>query len=264
MPISHIQIAEHVIEVITPDPTIHAWINEQFKVLSSAQWDDLQLPDMFIQIRNGYGAPLDSYDVTIHQEGERIRYRRDDFLLTADITYRVAELQVYDELALKHGLMTLYSAFIVHHRWGLLIHSSCIVNEEQAFLFAGPSGAGKSTVAELSKPRKILSDEATLIKIEQERITAYDSPFRSDSLSKYDQESRPLAGIHLLKQSIHIQRSPIKPSDAVFSLMDKIFYWAYEPAETLKVLELTQALVKHVPAYQLEFQKNNLFWERIS
>lgn len=262
--ISHIQIAEHVIEVSTLDPAIHIWINEQFKVLSTEQWDEMNIPAMFIQIHMGYGAPLTSYEVDIVKEGERLGYRRDDFLLTTDNTYRRTELRVHDDLALKHGLMTLYSAFIVHYEWGLLIHSSCVVNGDSAYLFAGPSGAGKSTVAMLSKPRSILSDEATLIKIQHDQIMAYDSPFRSDSLSLYDQESKPLAGIHLLKQSINIQRNPIKPSEAVVNLIDKIFYWAYDPTETLKVLALTHALAKYVPSYELEFQNNDLFWERIS
>lgn len=264
MHISQIQIAEHVIEVSTLDHVIHAWINEQFQVVRAEHWDALRIPDMFIQIHKGYGTALVSYDVDIYKEGARLSYTRDDFSLTTDDSYRRCELLVHDDLALKHGLMTFYSAFIVHYRWGLLIHSSCVVDGEFAYLFAGPSGAGKSTVAKLSKPRKLLSDEATLIKIEQDRIIAFDSPFRSDSISSYDQESRPLAAIHLLKQSVNIQRIPIKQSEAVYSLMDKIFYWAYEPAETLKVLELTHKLILNVPAYELEFQKNDLFWERIS
>jgi hypothetical protein len=264
MYVTHIQIAEHVIEVSTPDPSIHTWIRAQFMVLGPEQWNTLMLPDLFIHIRQGYGSPLDSYTVEIQKESDRIRYIRDDFHMTSDDTYRRTELLVHDELALKHALMTLYSAFIVYYGFGLLIHSSCVVNENQAYLFAGPSGAGKSTVALLSKPRALLSDEATLLRIEPHRVVAYDSPFRSDSLSKYDHDYIALAGIHLLKQSTQIQRSTIKSSEAIVQLMDKVFYWAHEPVETLKVLELMQTLLRQVPAYELEFQKNDLFWEMIS
>ncbi len=73
--------------------------------------------------------------------------------------------QCFNEFALKHALMNLYSSFIVHHKWGLLIHSSCLKEGDKAFLFSGQSGAGKSTVVKLSHPRPILSDEATVVKI---------------------------------------------------------------------------------------------------
>lgn len=219
---------------------------------------------MYINIRKGYGIPFQDFNVQIRKEDGLVYYERADFLLETIGTYREAKLQAYDEIALKHGLMTLFSAFIVHHGWGLMIHSSCVVSDDKAYLFAGPSGAGKSTVAMLSKPREILSDEATLIKVEPNGIVAYDSPFRSDSITNYDKESRKLEGIHLLEQSPQIERTPIPPSETVLRLMDKIFYWAHTPADTLKVLGMCRSIAQQVSAYRLKFQKNDLFWERIS
>ena len=51
--------------------------------------------------------------------------------------------------------MNLYSSFIAYHNWGLLIHSSCVVNKGEAHIFSGHSGAGKSTAAKLSHPRDL-------------------------------------------------------------------------------------------------------------
>jgi len=264
MHIIKILIGDHYILVSTDDSSVQSWIHDQFKVIPREQWDG-NTPDLYMNIRKGYGAPLNDYEVDIQEEEDGILvYKRADFLIRMLPNYRQVALQVYDDIALKHALMIIYSAFIVHTGWGLLIHSSCVVNGDQAYLFAGLSGAGKSTVAVLSQPREVLSDEAALIKVEQDRIIAYDSPFRSDSKTNYEKASRPLAAIHLLEQSPHIERSPITQAETVFRLMDQIFYWAYDPAETRKVLELCRTLTKQVDAYNLKFQKNDLFWERIS
>ncbi len=259
----YVQIGTHHLFVSTGDEEVLGWIRQQFLVIVPDRWDEC-LPDMYIRIKRGYGKPVDSIQVDIRKEGERIVYRRDDFLLETDEQYRRALLQIHDDLSLNHALMTLYSAFIVKQGWGLMLHSSCAVEQDRAYLFAGQSGAGKSTVATLSQPRKILSDEATLLKIEEHGVLVYDSPFRSDSVPTFEREALPLAGIHLLRQSEDIRREPVKASEAVVQLMDKIFYWAVEPAETVKLLALCGKLVSRVPVYELMFQKNNLFWERIS
>ncbi|WP_372632919.1 hypothetical protein [Cohnella sp.] len=263
MLVNKIQIGDHFILASTEQESVREWIRLHFKVIEPEQWD-MTVPDMYIHLKLGYGEPFESFDVRIRQDGELIRYARTDFLLETIGTYREARLQAHDEVALKHGLMAFYSAFIVHHGWGLLIHSSCVVSNGKAYLFAGPSGAGKSTVASLSHPREVLSDEATLIKIEPDRALAYDSPFRSDSLSDYGKTARRLDGIHLLEQSHEIDRLAIPSSEAMLRLMDKIFYWAHDPRDTIKVLAMCRTLAKQVSAYRLKFQKNDLFWERIS
>lgn len=263
MHIVRILIGDHQLMISTADTFVHDWVTTQFRTVSREDWDK-QYPDLFIHIQPGYGTPLEDYEVSIYRERQIIRYTRNDFCFEIDEGYRDARLQVHDELALKHSLMTIYSAHIVHNKWGLLIHSSCVVEDDKAYLFAGQSGAGKSTVARLSSPREVLSDEATLLRIDRQGVTAYDSPFRSDSISSYDKSSRPLAGIHLLEQSPDIERSQIPATETVMRLMNKVFYWAHDPAETIKVLTMCRMLAQQVNGYRLKFQKNDLFWERIS
>ena len=150
MHISKIQIGDHYLLVNTDDLSVHTWIHDQFKVIPREQWDG-NTPDLYLNIRKGYGVALNDYHVDIQEQDGVLIYKRDDFMIRALKNYRQVELQIYDDMALKHGLMTIYSAFIVHAGWGLLIHSSCVVNGDKAYLFAGPSGAGKSTVAMLSR-----------------------------------------------------------------------------------------------------------------
>src|SRR5690554_1688814 len=189
----YIQIGEHIVFVTAAQPSTIDWLHLHFKVIKAEEWDDC-LPDMFIRIRNGFGQEARSYEVAIHEEGEKVYYEREDYLMEVDQDYRRGLLKVHNELAMKHALMALYSAYIVHYKWGLMIHSSCVAEAGKSYLFAGQSGAGKSTVAILSRPRVILSDEATLVRIGFDGVFAYDSPFRSDSSSSFDQACLPLKG----------------------------------------------------------------------
>lgn len=257
------QIGTHRLFISTRDAQIAEWVSTQFRIIEEAELERAA-PDLFVRIAGGYGKPVQ--DITVHtrKDLERITYRRDDFYMETDPAYERVQMQVHDDLALNHALMTVYSAFIVHRRWGLMIHSSCVREGDRAYLFAGPSGAGKSTVAMLSHPRTVLSDEATLVRIETGEALVYDSPFRSDSMPTFDPIPVPLGGIHLLTQSLFIERKPMRPSELVYRFMDKIFYWAVDPKETAGLISLCGKLAQLAPAYDLYFQKNDLFWERIS
>lgn len=224
----------------------------------------ISIPDISLTITSGYGSEFINYNVSIEKEPKKIVFRRADYLIEADTDYKNAKIYVHDELALKHALMNLYSAFIVHHDWGLLIHSSCAVENEKAHLFAGQSGVGKSTVAWLSQPRELLSDEATIVKITREGVTVFNSPFNSELSNTGSKECFPLASIQLLYQAPNIKQEKLKKADALIALMDKVFYWAHCPEETKKIMSLLSMLVNQVPAYNLHFKKDPTFWELIS
>ncbi|MFD0682104.1 MULTISPECIES: hypothetical protein [unclassified Paenibacillus] len=221
-------------------------------------------PDLIIHIRDGYGIPFVDYKVDITKEAGKILFRRADYLIEADSDYRNAFIYVQDELALKHALINLYSSFIVSNNWGLLIHSSCVIEDGKAHIFAGESGAGKSTAAELSYPRELLSDEATLVKITSDEITVYNSPFRSEIEMKGESRFCSLASINILHQAPHNQRITLRKSNGLLLLMDKVFYWAHDAKETGGIIGLMKILANGVPIYELHFQKNDTFWELIS
>ncbi|WP_347548691.1 hypothetical protein ABFG93_14275 [Pseudalkalibacillus hwajinpoensis] len=195
------------------------------KILSikSRRVNEVKAPDMVIRLEDNYGIPFIDYDVKIIKDHTKITYQRSDYLIEVDPDYKEATLYVHDELALKHALMNLYSSFIVHHNWGLLIHSSCAIEKGKAHIFSGQSGAGKSTAAKLSHPRELLSDEASILKITDQGVTVYNSPFNSE-LDSSDLEEASLASIQLLHQSLSNRREKISKSDALLQLIDKVFY----------------------------------------
>ncbi|MFC3884797.1 hypothetical protein ACFOU2_15510 [Bacillus songklensis] len=259
-----VKIGEHFASIYSKSERLIRWIQTYFQVIEWIPSLKTNSPYLLIHIEEGYGIPFVDYHVEIDSNPSGIIYRRADYFLEVNHDYSEASISVYDELALKHALHNLYSAFIIHNRWGLLIHSSCVEHQEKAYLFAGQSGAGKSTVARLSAPRPILSDEATLVKINENQVTVFDSPFRSELTSPYLPHSCNLSSIYLLVQSLDVRTSSLKKSDALLELMDKIFYWHHDSSETAKLLNMCKQLVEQVPVYRMHFQKNDTFWELIS
>lgn len=254
-----IKIGEHLIKIEVHSVNLMNFFNRNFKTIKNGNLR----PDILINIEEGYGVPFVDYGVAIIKESNFISFRRADYLIEVDSEYHNAKISVHNELALKHALMNLYSSFIVNHNWGLLIHSSCVIENGKAHIFAGKSGAGKSTAAKLSYPRDLLSDEATLVKITHDNITVYNSPFRSELETIGTENSSLLASIHVLLQALQNKKVRIRKSDALLTLMDKVFYWIHTPEETRKILQLLEILINTVPVYELHFQKNNKFWELI-
>ncbi|MBT2679810.1 hypothetical protein J7E38_12420 [Bacillus sp. ISL-35] len=252
-------IGEHTIE-ISVSSSMYAKINKLFKSIKSTN----QIPGIKIEIKFGYGRPFVDYLVSIKKDADKIYFQRSDYLIDSTPDYTSATIHVHDELALKHALMNLYSSYIVYHNWGLLIHSSCAIEDGRAHIFAGHSGAGKSTAARLSEPRALLSDEATIVKISENGITVFDSPFRSELQSTGYQQPRSLAGIQLLHQAESNRIEMIRKPEALLSLMDKVFYWSHDTAETQRIMGLLRTLVEKVPVYELYFRKDPTFWELIS
>ncbi|MGG3564224.1 hypothetical protein ABES03_21780 [Neobacillus rhizosphaerae] len=254
-------IGEHHIQIICESETIYKFFEKNFHRhmgLESIQ------PNLTIKINDDYGVPFLDYEVEVANQGDNITYRRADYQIEVDSEYSSATISVFDELALKHALTNLYSSFIVHHNWGLMLHSSCAIENGKAHIFAGQSGAGKSTAAKLSFPRCLLSDEATLLKITSNGVTVYNSPFRSELESEPFEGSVELGSIQLLHQALQNKRLKSIKSDALLHLMDKVFFWPRNQEETKAILKLMTMLVMQVPVYDLFFQKNNTFWELIS
>ncbi|OOE14575.1 hypothetical protein [Fictibacillus arsenicus] len=255
------KIGDFIFEIQCTTNVFKEFLCTHFITLTKAQ---VQKPDITIVIKNNYGVPFVNYDVSTKSVDCKIFYKRADYLIEVNNLFQHAVISVHNELALKHALMNLFSAFLVHHNWGLLIHSSCAVELRVAHLFAGQSGAGKSTIARLSEPRKLLSDEASIIKITEDAVIVYDSPFRSELKPLHLQYAYPLKSIQFLNQALQNERVLINKADSLIQLIDKVFYWPYHSEETARIIQLLNLLVKQVPIYKLHFEKNNRFWELIS
>ncbi len=261
MKIMHTRIADHNIDIYTDSQRAWAFLSQYFFCFERREKDSGHLQ---IEIEMGYGVSFIDYSVETKGELDVITFKRADYKIEVDHGYKKAKIMAYDELALKHATMNLYSAFIVHHNWGILLHSSCAVDNEQAHIFTGHSGAGKSTAAELSQPRLLLSDEATIVKVQTGSVMIYNSPFRSELHAKEVEQPIPLASIQLLYQAPRNVRIQQRKSVALVELIDKVFYWSYRKEQVSQLMKLLKQVADEVPVYHLHFQKNNTFWELIS
>lgn len=254
-----VRIGDHYMLVSTESERVKQWFANDYAIEDSAAEAHLA-----VHVEDGYGVAFVDHQYSVRHENQYIIFERKDYRLLLSSDFTAAILAIYDDFTLRHAMMNLYSAFIVHLEWGLLLHASCVIEDDRAWLFSGRSGAGKSTVASLSAPRRLLSDEASIVRVTAGTVDVFDSPFRSETTSEHTRQPIPLDGIHLLVQSQRIHRQPLKSGDAVARLMDKAFYWSYSTNESRKILRLCARLLQHVPVYELEFQKNNRFWEVIT
>jgi hypothetical protein len=254
------KVGDHKFHISTSSP----WIRDSFGSNFGSELVKLSHPDFQITVEEGYGTPFINYNVEITERTGKMYFQRADYLIEADKDYKKAKILVQNELALKHAMMNLYSSYIVYHNWGLMIHSSSVIEGGKVHIFAGQSGAGKSTAARLSQPRELLSDEASLVKIENGKISVYDSPFRSELPSLGATDPSPLSSIQFLQQALQNKRVKLGKADALMNLMDKVFFWAHSLEETKKVIGLVKTLINQVPVYELHFKKDDTFWELIS
>lgn len=259
-----ILIGEHVLRLSFAGSDVRLLFDQTFPCIFT---HPSAHPHLQVRLDQGYGMPFVNYDIYKETLPDGMnRYERADYLIEADESFQNVSIQVFDSLALKHALMHLYSLYILRQQYGLLVHSSCVVDKDNAYLFTGHSGAGKSTAASLSLGRGIISDEATVLRIRSDGVSVFHSPFRSELQDMAATEPRewPLAGIHLLHQAKQHKRYPLAKAEGFLKLMDKVFFWNPAPAEAMLIMRLLRQLADLVPLYDLHFQKNPDFWELIS
>lgn len=259
-----LRIGGHSIGMTVSSAELAAYVKTFFLFASERPEAQEEVSDLQVFVEGGYGESFVNFEVEVSRESSWVTYRRMDYRIDIDPTHRQARVFVRDVYALKHALLNLYSAFVVFHDWGLLIHSSCVIEDGYAHLFAGHSGAGKSTIAALSRPRSLLSDEATIIHVTDDGVHVFNSPFRSDGAPVFDPAGYLLSSINLLHQSAMVHRERLKAPDAMLNILDKVFYWPADGADAMKIARILQRLVLKVPTFRLYFQLNPSFWESIS
>lgn len=259
------KIGDFTVQLTCLDETSAYWIRRMF-----GERPEPDVPagsDFFrLNIRHGGEPNARGIDTFVGKDGRGWWiFERLDYRLEISPDYRKAEIHFYDGIGLRCVMMNWFSAVAARLNWGLVVHSSCVIHQEEAYLFAGCSGAGKTTVASLSHPRALLSDEASLVKLAPNQPPlVYDSPLRSSLFQPAPVKQVPLRAVYLLHQSSDIRIERIPSSQAFFFLLDKIWYWPHQPALSVEVVRMCKMLAEQVPVYGLEFQKNDLFWEAIS
>ena len=138
---------------------------------------------------------------------------------------------------------------------GMLVHSSAVVMDGEAYLFSAPCGTGKSTHTALWRKvfgddrAKILNDDKPALRLEDGVWYAYGTPWSG----KTDQNINikvPLKGICFIHQSKENHIEPFTGKDAVFALFGQTARPAGANAR-IRVLELMDKLFEKVPVWKM-------------
>ena len=162
--------------------------------------------------------------------------------------------------AVENYIRILVAEFAVKQE-SVVLHSAGVVRDGEAYVFFGHSGAGKSTVAELSAPLPVLSDDLVLLRKLPEGWSACSTPFAgSYPQNKKAAGSFPIAGLYLLRKSAENSTHPVARPIAV-GMLAAAAPFLNENDRLHRLLPLLDDLCLRVPVFTLNFRKDSSFWE---
>jgi len=123
-----------------------------------------------------------------------------------------------------HSALRTMIASDLQKRQLLLLHSASFLTfKNKAVLIVGKPGDGKSTtLRKLVPPLLPLSDDMTLLSIQEGQIMAYPSPFNSKlSLSQTPNQAFPVSGVIFPSKSTKLSVIKTDSTTALFNLLDQ-------------------------------------------
>lgn len=203
-------------------------------------------------------------DVVVRRNGGPNRFivERYDFVGTLDLKKRSGQVAFAepDEFSIDSFFRIAYSLALAD-AGGLLIHTASLIREGKGYLFCGPSGSGKSTVARLSTDATVLSDELSIVRIDEGRARCYGTPFWGELDRGGEDRSAPLVGIYYLHKGSRHAVEPLKPRQSLERLLPNVMFFAKEPELMAQILDTSAGLVEAVPCFDLSFRPDPAFWK---
>lgn len=147
---------------------------------------------------------------------------------------------------------------------GAMIHSACVVDDGEAYLFVGTSGAGKSTISRLSLEtgRSVLSDDLNALSLMKDGSVVEKLPFTGDlGPSSTDLPSYPLRAICRLQKGDKNDIQPMSRAEAIASLVTCSPNVNVNPYRQDLLVANLQSLTRSVPTRVLTFSMDGDFWE---
>jgi hypothetical protein len=167
---------------------------------------------------------------------------------------------VRHEYALDSLLRILLSMLLLP-RDGFLLHAATVVRKGRAFVFTGRSGAGKSTVASLSPPGSVLTDEASLLRYSEGAWHAHGTPFWGEFRAEGANTKVPIAGIYALVQAQEDSVQPLSMKQALRALLPNVMFFSSGKQQNEELLRLLIRAAGQIPFYQLRFRRDPGFWQ---
>jgi len=167
---------------------------------------------------------------------------------------------VRNEYALDSLLRVLLS-WKLASRNGFLLHAATVIRNGKAYVFAGRSGAGKSTVASLAPEGSVLTDEISLLRLENGVWRAYGTPFWGEFRAAGSNTSAPVRGIFRLVQAAENRMAALRPLELLRALLPNVLFFSAEFEANRRLLEILGQAVETISGYELAFRRDRTFWE---
>ena len=133
-------------------------------------------------------------DVVVDRAGEHFQLRRLDLDGSLDLTAGRGRLSFAGTAGAIQSFLRVACACVLAPLGGVLVHASSVVRGGRAFMFVGASGAGKTTVARLSAPSRVLSDEVSASCLLGRTYACHATPFWGDLADNRDDVGRDEGG----------------------------------------------------------------------
>lgn len=137
---------------------------------------------------------------------------------------------------------------------GFMLHSSCVIVDDEAYLFSAPSGTGKSTHTQIylkvfKERAKILNDDKPAIIIDNNNIYAYGTPFSGKTALNLN-EFYPIKGICFIERSEDNFIEEMPSAKAIFNILNQTIR-SITADKTDILLDYIDKVVKNVPIFRL-------------
>lgn len=170
------------------------------------------------------------------------------------------EKDISNVFAFNNAMILSYISFTLAHNT-LLLHSSAILKDGQAYLFLGKSGTGKSTHSrmwqEVFQDAELLNDDHPVVRrFADGRVVAYGSPW-SGKTHCYRNLSAPLRAIVRIKRAEYNKLTRLSAVRSYASVMTSCTGAQWSEELSSSKVKALNALITSVGCYQMECLPNN-------
>lgn len=142
---------------------------------------------------------------------------------------------------------------------GMLLHSSCVVYEDKAYLFSAPCGTGKSTHTQLwlrnFPGAYILNDDKPAIIIKDDGVYACGTPF-SGKTNLNVNKIVPIGGICILERDETNHIEILDSDDALYNILNQTVR-PYGEQAMEQMLHTLDIVLNKTPVYRLYCNTDN-------
>lgn len=212
-------IGDHILRIYIDSDGARSWFRKLIGTLPSVSFRSDRSPSI-------------RYDLEV-----QVKTDCESNQITFERNHRKASLSIQPGQGIKNAMGMLYSAFIIHHQWGLLLKASAVSSGGLTSLYCGPD----------------TGEDTALVKIAADGVFVYDSPFRGYRSGNNEIAPQPLAAIYWLLKADQSRTSLLAKSDANHLLLRATCFSEGSLPLPDKRFALCSELASRVPFYRFEY-----------